>query len=113
MILHVSMMCACFCRCLSLLYCCFRADMSTVNRSLSTFCWDGPVFPPLKGCPLKFDWFDDLLEDDPELCEDFPDGDLNTAEIPNEAATAIFSSSASISSSSSLKYDNCIYNIDS
>ena len=43
--IHVSIMCACFCRCLSLLYCCFNAEMSTVKRSLSTFCWEGPPEP--------------------------------------------------------------------
>ena len=94
MLLHVSMMCACFCRCLSLLYCCLRAEMSTVSLSLSTFCCDGPALPPLNGWPLEFDEFNDLLEDDPEACDDFPEGDLNTAEMPNEAATAIFSSSS-------------------
>ena len=105
-ILHVSMMCACFCRCLNLLYCCFIADMSTVSLSLSTFCWDGPFALPTFSVfccpPLGFDWWDVLFPDnDPdEFDPDFPEGDLNTADIPKDAATAIFSSSSSSSSSS-------------
>ncbi len=37
------MICACFCLCLSFEYCCFRAPMSTLRRSRSTFCWEGPT----------------------------------------------------------------------
>ena len=36
--LHESMIWACFCLCLSLLYCFLSAEMSTVSRSRSTFC---------------------------------------------------------------------------
>ena len=87
--LHVRMICACFCRCLSLLYCFLSADMSTVSRSLSTFCCDGPnVETAAAVFGLKRPFLDGDL------------GDLNTAEMPNVAATAIFSSSSSFSSSS-------------
>ena len=34
---------ACSWRCLSFLYCCLKAEMSTVSLSLSTFCCEGPI----------------------------------------------------------------------
>ena len=104
LVLHVSIIWACFCRCLNLLYCCFSADISTVSLSLSTFCWEGPALLPLNGicCPVGLGCCELLFGTDPDVWEDFPEGDLNTADIPNDAATAIFSSSSSILSSSSL-----------
>ena len=41
--LHVSIICAWVCLWRSFLYCCRRAEMSTVSLSLSTFCWLGPT----------------------------------------------------------------------
>ena len=93
--------------------------MSTVSRSLSTFWLEGPdegevalledVAALLAGL---------LVADEAALLaacnslllaaavEPFLFGDLKTADIPNVAATAIFSSSSSILSSSSLLMKN-------
>ena len=90
---EVKIIWACFCLCLSFPYCCFKAEMSTVNRSLSTLPCDGPLPECLVWGPRKA-----------LLLLDLP-GDLKTALIPKVAATAIFSSSSSRLSSSSLYHD--------
>ena len=100
-----SMICACFCLCRSLEYCCLRAEMSTVSLSLSTLLWLGPSCEELELllpllCLLdvfrRFGEEEDEEDDAFEILPAIPPGLLKTAEIPKVAATAICSSSSSM-----------------